>query len=215
MEFFKNKKIIVALILIICVIICVGESIKEDGVIRRAICKVDEKMNPKEESKYKNFYDEAIDVLFKKDNVKIFVCGDDIEFKNGVTVEKVDLITDDCIKSDDSLNVIVYNNLSASNSISEEELKTIEKALCNENFMFFYAGDTEFDKFIEHGIYTENTKQDNNYCVVSEFVDGYRHATSGIYTEHDDEVLSEGESKYSGLDDCIILEMITLFRSMN
>ena len=185
-------------------------------------------VNPANDGKrdYACFYDEAADIIFDECLTKIYIRGDELDFtaydtgknyNDKVTVEYVDKITSSVISTASTYNIVIYNNISGENRLSDNECKVLNEAAKNKNFTFYFAGEKDFDKLVEHGVFNESAKQDDDICIANEqygFHPGSRIFMSGIYTKHDDEVMS-GDKPYSGLDDCIILNIVRLNHMVN
>lgn len=220
----KYRKLIIILFLIGVIVAGVLMYGNKNGPIRDIVGKIYSIIDLEENEDHRSNYQKTVDLLFKENDTIIYLYGDDLKFEethyenknysDEVDLKKIKSITKEIIRPSDEFNILIFNNLSGKNELSDDELKIIAEATRNNNFTFYYIGDKLMDKFIKYDIFSKTTHQPEDICIASVYEDGERTRMSGIYNETDDAIVNGGV-KYSGLDDYILIDIEMRYRSDN
>ena len=74
-----------------------------------------------------DMYDEAIEVISEKTSNDIFLIGQDIEFRKGISYKKIEKISEETLKTEKKKSFIVINDLDGTCPVAEEDFRFLKK----------------------------------------------------------------------------------------
>lgn len=143
-------------------------------------------------------YDQTIKASKTTYPTDIFVYGDDCQFREAVDCISITALTDEQLKSEKDFRVLIINDLNGTISLSEHDLKIINKYAYEEKYIVMYLGMEQYQTLVEAEILKEEAGLGN--------IDGFaiRHygetviQTSGIWDDEGNTYYNDGNNELLG-----------------
>ncbi len=156
-----------------------------------------------------DMYDEAIEVISEKTSNDIFLIGQDIEFRKGISYKKIEKISEETLKTEKKKSFIVINDLDGTCPVAEEDFRFLKKKADTDLAVnLIYLGTDKLEMIQKMGFPDVfSVEGDMSYGYV--LYEGERISYNGIWTKEEEQYLEKNKELLGQSIVCFISRIIT------